>query len=497
MKSVVILFLSTIISIPLFAQESNIFHDRKFWKQNPSVETIEKHIAQGNDITSLNSNAFDAVSWALIEKTDNATIKYLLDKKDNGVNKLTHDGRTYIFWAAYKDNIEMMQYLVDKGAKTDIVDSHGYSVLNFAATTGQLNAKLYDFIFKHGADITKEKSHNGANALLLVAPFLNNFELVDYFISKGADLNTTDNNGNGIFNYAAKGGNLDFLQQLINKGITYKKSNNVGGNAIIMASQGTRGKQNTIEVYKFLENKGLKINVVGAEGRNPLHNIAYRSKDLTLIQYLIDKGIDVNKQDAEGYTPFINASNSNSIEVVKTLYNYVDDINKKDNDGRSALTKALNRNKTDVVKFLIEKGGDINVKDKEGNSLMYYLINAFRANAPEAFEAKFEVLKSAGLDLTETQGNGKTLYHLAVEKSNLELLKRIGKLEIDINKKNGDGLTALHLAAMKAKNQEILMYLISQGADKTVKTEFEESVYDLAMENEILQKNEIDISFLK
>ncbi|MEO1031920.1 MAG: ankyrin repeat domain-containing protein [Bacteroidota bacterium] len=113
------------------------------------------------------------------------------------------------------------------------------------------------------------------------------------------------------------------------------------------------------------------------------------------------------------------------------------------------------------------------------------------------FETKLELLTEAGLDLSKPQGHGKTLYHLAIEKNNLNLLKRIHEFKVDINAKNKDGLTPLHLAAMKAQNQDMLKYLISIGADKTVKTDFEETVYDLASENELLQKNNININFLK
>ena len=58
-----------------------------------------------------------------------------------------------------------------------------------------------------------------------------------------------------------------------------------------------------------------------------------------------------------------------------------------------------------------------------------------------------------------------------------------------------DGLTPLHLAAMKAKDVKLLQLLISKGADKKILTDFNESAFDLAKENELLSKS--DITFLK
>ena len=338
------------IALSSFGQK-NPFLDRGYWKSNPSIQDIDQKIAEGHDISALTSSAFDAVSLALIEKTDNKTIKYLLSKKGNGVNKLTHDGRTYIFWAAYKDNLDMMKYLVENGAKTDIIDSHGYSVLNFAATTGQLNTKLYDFCIQHGAKPTEETNHDGANALLLVAPFIKNVSLIDYFTSKGIDLKSTDNQGNGIFNYAAKTGNIQLMDYLVKQGLPHKEPNKAGGNAMIFASRGTRNVTNTLETYKYLENLGVSPNVVTKEGITPLHSIAYRGKDIGIFNYFLSKGVDVNQANKSGNTPFLNAALLNNLSIVKFLSKHVKDINTIDKEGKSALTNAITRNSVEVVEF--------------------------------------------------------------------------------------------------------------------------------------------------
>ncbi|MGY0406761.1 MAG: ankyrin repeat domain-containing protein [Polaribacter sp.] len=473
------------------AQTSNIFHDRSFWKTNPNITAIDQKIAEGNDVSALNSNAFDAVVYALLENVDNKTIKYLLSKKGNDVNKKTHDGRTYIFWCAYKGNVEMMQYVFSRGAKTDIIDTHGNTFLNFASATGQLNQKVYDYSFKIGADITKEKNKDGANALLLVAPYIKDYKTVAYFISKGASLNDKDNNGSGIFEYASKGGNIPILKMLLKKGA--KK----GKNAMIFVSQGLRGKKNTLATFKALEKLGVSANVIDKKGRNPLHSIAYNNKDLAVYKYFIAKNVSVNLQDNGGNSPFMNASNSNTLEVVKFLSKYVKNINAKDENGRSALAMAVNRNSTDVVEFLLEKNADINTKDTNGNTLSYYLINNFKANNTAKFEAKLKLLQEKELVINQLQNAGNTLLHIATRRNNLALLKRLSIFNIDVNVRNKEGFSALQIASMSAKDTKILKYLIGIGADKTIKTDFGETVYDLASENEILQKHHINIHFLK
>ena len=132
-----VLFSCCIISSLVSAQNSNIFLKRDFWKTNPTIEIVEQKIKENNNATALNSNGFDAVTYAILAKAPNATIKHLLLKKGNAINKLTHDKRTYVFWAAYKGNIELVKHLINNNARLDLRDSHHFSPLTFAAVAGQ------------------------------------------------------------------------------------------------------------------------------------------------------------------------------------------------------------------------------------------------------------------------------------------------------------------------------------------------------------------------
>lgn len=107
-----ILYLST-LSFHSFSQTENILPDRKFRKENPTLEEVKQEIAEGHSPTELTAYNFDATGYAILENTPQETIEYLM-AQGNDVNKLTHDARTYIFWAAYKGNLELMKYLFDK-----------------------------------------------------------------------------------------------------------------------------------------------------------------------------------------------------------------------------------------------------------------------------------------------------------------------------------------------------------------------------------------------
>ncbi len=494
-------YLKKLITIALFvgsmqikAQVKNVFLDRSFWKTNPTTATIDQKIKEGNNVSQANGANFDATVYAILENVDNKTIKHLLTKNGNGVNKLTHDGRTYIFWAAYKNNTKLVKHLINNGANTNILDDKGYSVLNFAAVGGVTNTKLYDLLIANGANLTKDVTPKGANALHLVAPNVDNFKVIDYFISKGLSITSTDNDGNTVFNYVAQKGNTKMLDLLIKKGVPYQSLNKNGGNAIIFATKGARRHTNSLNFFKYLEGLGISPNITTKNGTTPLHNLAYNNKDLASYNYFISKGVNTNQADKDGNTALLNAASRNSLEIIKLLVQKSDNINHTNNSGYSALTKAM-RNSPEVIEFLLQKKAEVSVNDKKGYNLAYHLFKTYNDKNIVDFNKKLTLLEANGLKTAAINKNGSSLYHLAVEKNSTSMIQFIKKYAIDINTKNKDGLTPLQLAVMVGKNHELIKLLIAEGANTSVTTDFDETLYDLAKENEALKNT--DINYLK
>lgn len=485
-----------LICFTSFAQEKNIFHDRSFWKDNPSLTTVKEKIAEDNNPISFNNNGFDATTNAILAKADDDVIKYLLSLDGNSVDKRTHDSRIYLHWTALAGKKEIMKSLLKDGASLTALDSRGNSPVTFAANSGQTDTEVYDIFIENGVKLAEAKNQDEANVLLLVAPFLADEKEMDYFTSKGIDLNSTDKDGNGIFNYATRKGNVNLLKQLVEKGVDYKTINKEGGNAFMFAAQGTRGFSNSLPVYEYLKNLGLEPNIITKFGSTPLHRIAYSNTDPAIFNLFLEAGTSIDQKDEDGNTPFLNAASRNDLEIVKLLLKNVKNINAANKKGQTALMLAYGNNSPEVVDFLLKKDSDISLKDASGNTIAYYLLESFNPKKPEDFETKLKILQEKGVQLNTVQAEGNTLYHLAAKANDLDLLKRISTFEIPINATNDEGMTALHQAAMKANDDEMMKYLISLGADKNAKTDFEETPYDLASENELLQKQHVELKFL-
>ncbi|OXB23093.1 hypothetical protein B0A80_12985 [Flavobacterium tructae] len=492
-------FLSFALAASFFvsAQQKNILLEQSFWKTAPDVNAVKAEIAKGNSPTVPNANAFDATVVAINNDAPIASIKFLLDQPGNTIAKLTHDNRIYLHWAAYRGNLELVNYLITKGSDINLEDSHGTTPIAFAASNGQTNTALYDAFFKAGID-PKKKYTDGANLLLMAVASDKDLVLTDYLVSKGLSLKDVDANGSTAFDYAARTGNIALLKKLLDRKV--KPTDN----ALLIAAQGSRRETNTLETYKYLvEEVKLKATATSKSGENVLHLLANKPNQGEIIAYFLAKGVDVNKIDKDGNTPLMIAAGARETAALDKLLPVTKNINLQNAKGESALTFAVRSGVPEAVATLLSKGADVNVKDKDGNNLGVYLVQSYRPMgretnaAQDPFEAKIKLLQEKGLNLAAVQKDGSSLYHSAIAKNDLNLVKKLAPLNIDVNAKNKDGLTALHKAAMVAKDDSILKYLLSIGAKKDINTEFDESAYALAKENESLTKNNVSIDFLK
>lgn len=482
-------------SVSVQAQQANVLLEQSFWKSKPDVAAVKEAIEKGNDPLAFTPSAFDPTVLAINNEAPNATIKYMLEQPGITVSRLTHDGRVYLHWAANRGNAEIVEYLLAKGADINAEDSRGSTPLAFSA--GQPNAAVYEAFFKAGID-PKKKYRDGANLLLLSIAGDKDLVLTNYFISRGMSLNDKDDKGNTAFDYAARSGNIEFLKNLLAKGVKYTNS------ALLMAAAGYRGGATGIDTYRYLVEE-LKINpsAVNAAGETVLHQLVRKPKQEEIIGYFIGKGVDVNKADKDGNTAFMLAARGRDLALLELLLPKVKDINAVNAKGESALTQAIRYGSAEAAAFLVGKKANVKLLDKDGNNLGVYLVQSYRpapagsGAAADEFTAKMNLLKEKGLNLAAPQKDGNTLYHLAAARNELGLLEKLQALQIDVNAKNKEGITAMHKAAMVAKDDSILKYLLSVGAKKDITTGFDETAYDLAKENEFLARKNISLDFLQ
>lgn len=523
---------SILFTLQTYAQD-NAALKRTFWQSNPNLASVKMALGNGFDFAKT-QGAADPIFLAISNGASPEIINYLLAQPGVDIQHTLFEGRSYLHMAALQGNTAAAEALLAKGADINALDDHEHTPITYTAYQGKLTIPMVEVFMKHGLDLNKKyETKNGATVLLLAVAYDKDLAITDFLISKGASLKVTDNNNNTAFNYAATIGDLDIMKALLKRGIKYND------NALLMAAQGAFRTANKIEAYKYLV-EDLKINphVTDKAGHNVLHYIVKKQNQDDIIIYFFGKGVDINKADADGNTPFMGAAGSRNVETVTLMLPKLKNINEANKKGETALTNAVISSNAAVVTLLLKNGANVNVTDKEGHNLAYVLTSSYRGagrrggfgsapggNAPqqprgegavqpgraeggerngaprvapaEDYAEKLDALKKAGLHVETPFNDGTTLYHLAITKNDPALLKKISTLGIDVNAKDKDGITVLHKAAMLAKNDEILHFLLSIGANKELKTSFGESAYDIASENEVLKRDAISIDFLK
>jgi len=494
-----------------YAQENQAMK-RDFWQGKPDLTSVKTAIngfsfAEGN-------KGDDPLSLAISNDASIEVIKFLADQPGVNWKKDVHEGRTYLHSAASKGNAEVTDLLIKKGSDIYYADAHDQTALTYAAFMGGLNLPVLEAFVKNGLDLKKKyETKNNADIMLMAIGSDKDFAITNYLLAKGLSLNATDKTGANVFSYAARYGYVPTLKELVKRGIK------PGNKDLLVAAQGPFRSANKIDVFQYLvEDLKLSPTAVNDAGQNVLHIISAKQNQDDIITYFVNKGVDINQADKEGNTPFINAAGGKSLAVVEMMLPKVKNINTVNNKGQSALFSAVKGSSADVVDLLIKNGANVKVTDKEGKNLAYYLVDAYRpsngrggrggfggaggatAARPhpiDDFNNKLKALQSKGLNFSAPQNDGNTLYHLAVAKNDLGVLKSLTALNIDVNTKNKEGMTALHKAALVSKDDTILKYLVSVGAKKEAVTSVDETAYDLAKENEFLTKANVSIDFLK
>lgn len=475
-------------TVSAFAQQKNVFHDRGFWAKQPSIETIEAKIAEGNDILEMGPGGWDGTLLAIMADNPYETVKHLLDKGPD-VNQMTHHSNNYLMWTTMKGNLPVMELLLEKGSRTDLINSHGQSLLMHAAQSGKADKDLYEFCLANGGDMINDRDENGRNVAQVAIGRLKDLSFLDYFEEKGLDLNGVDKDGNGLFHAAVSGGSIKTLKGLVSKGISYAPNPKTGENAFNFVGAG-RSPKVSIELLTYLKSLGLDPANVTKEGQSALHNLAGRAKDTAIFDFFLSAGLDANTVNGEGDSPLLLAASRGNKDVVSYWLAKSKDVDAKNEKGQTPLSLAVaGNNKLEVLDLLVDKGASTEWKDKHGNNLSYLLTNSFRGGL-KAYQEKLEFLNANGVSSKE-----QALLHIAIEKGEFDLLKYLLESGQDINQTNADGYTPLHFAAMNSKDTAMLQFLVDNGADMNKKTEFEESAHDLAAENEAL--GNADINFLK
>jgi len=149
--------------------------------------------------------------------------------------------------AAGKNDLETVQTIVEKGTNVDRKDIAGQTPMMWAAETGSIDVVKY--LVEKGADVNAVAGKQGRGTALIYAAATNRTEVVNYLLDNGADIDavTPYQKESALF-WAAAMGHKEVVQLLLEKGANKTLVNRSGQTVIDVAKQ-----LNREEIIQMLE----------------------------------------------------------------------------------------------------------------------------------------------------------------------------------------------------------------------------------------------------
>jgi len=178
-------------------------------------------------------------------------------------------------------------------------------------------------LLQSGVDINTQHPTSNTTVLMIASSYYYYDDMVEFLISKGADVNLKDSEGKTALLWASSN-SIENAKILISKGARVNEAANDGMTPFIQATLGVSSGKVPIEMCELLRKNGAKVNAElkrkSALGWNALHYAAANG-DADLVKYLIKHGANVNKSTGEGSTPLFLAKLGGYDDIVKILKN--------------------------------------------------------------------------------------------------------------------------------------------------------------------------------
>ncbi|CAC5410694.1 unnamed protein product [Mytilus coruscus] len=436
------------------------FGDEKLICERVQLESIQK--ARGEftiRISSTNEQKYmDRIRMDLV----NGRIHWCL----NNV-QMRHKEYRYKFLDVVKD----MDDDVKKGI-IDIKDENGINTFLISCLRGY--EELVDYFISIGADVN---ARNGWFTPLTAACRDGHLKTVHILLDKGAMVNKTNNFGETPLYTACICGHYDLVKCLIEKHCDVNIRDKCNHTPLCVSCLG--GYKN---VVILLIDEGANV----SECCNLLINATHRGHD-DIVEMLITKGWDVNSVDTQGKTALIIACEKDFPKIVTLLIDANADIYKVNDSGETPLHAACFAGNKGIVRTLIEHNADINMLDKDSETPLHKSCRNGSVNV-------IQTLVTYGADINQVNTHGHTPLCLAknqndildvvivksTEDEQIGPSKRLTNTFCRSNKLEGQlncitsfsishGWTPLYEASMRGDFQTVKS-LITKGANVNMKT---------------------------
>ena len=389
---------------------------------NANARILKRLLDAGADPNSPDPQGTTALMIASRTEGGTDAVKLLLERGAN-VNARDSVQSTALMWAVRANHPEAVDLLIHRDAEVNARTrkgnpparrapdsgggSHGLGIVRSGwpergyqePTPGEMTALLYAArdgrmeIARVLISANAQVNHVEANGVspLVMAIANNHIDVAQLFVEHGADVNATDWWGRTPLWTA-----VDLRDLEVNK----TDDNGVDRAAALqlirtLLDRGANVNARTKEVpplRRFLMPIS-DLSWVDVTGQTPFLR-ASLSADLVVMRLLLEKGADPNIATLAGTTPMMAAAGVNWVggqtfsegkqflEAVQICLEKGADVNAVNSMGITAVMGAANRGSDDILELLVKKGATLDAKDKQGRTPMVWAEGVFLATNP-------------------------------------------------------------------------------------------------------------------
>ena len=394
----------------------------------------EKEFSKFLDEEKTNPRNIDLFAEKIVKLDSPDLIAQFLGYGIDINDKFGEDENTLLCYAAMHNSQKSIDFLLSKGADITIKNKPGYSILHFAAITG--NIGLAKLALKSGINIDKAVTQNLSPLYFSLKN--ERKEMTIFLVESGADTYS-----NYSLRYMAEEQGFS----------SYFRNGEI-------PSWYTKPAPVTPEEFDKYKTACMYIK----EGK------------ISELNNLVKCDLDLSKITMNSIPGVCWAVKFNKIEVLKYFLHMCDCKNLVEpKTQKNALHFALEENNQDMVQLLLENGFDPNAPDFFGNTPLHYSVS-------DPYSITPDLLIKKGADISTQNMKGQTVLHLAIKKNNVACTDLMLKHGAKILTRDRLGNTALHYAAVYAgkKNMLDVLYKYLSPTDLNAKNQAGQTPRDIS-----------------